>query len=75
MFTNDGSVILYDESICWHCGHCAHVCPTGAIESRGGNISIDQTSCVACNACVNDCPASALLLADDFNQMNYPFDF
>ncbi len=68
MFTNDGSKLLYDLSACWHCGHCAFVCPTDAIESQGGNITIDQDLCVECNACVIDCPAHALMLADDFDE-------
>ncbi len=67
MFTNDGSTLLYDEHACWHCGHCAYVCPTGAIESNGGNITIYQNLCVECGACVNDCPAHALMLGDTFN--------
>ncbi len=66
MLKNVGDTLMYDEQACWHCGHCAYVCPTGAIESNGGNITIYQRACVECGACVNECPASALMLGDSF---------
>ncbi len=75
MFTNDGSTLLYDEHACWHCGHCAHVCPAGAIESNGGNITIYQNLCVECGACVNDCPANALMLGNAFDILMYQPSF
>ena len=65
MFIDDGSQVLYDEEICWHCGHCSYVCPAQAITSEGGNIVINDSLCIACELCVQECPAHALKMNEE----------
>lgn len=40
---------------CTHCGHCASVCPVGAIDSADPT-KLDQSLCIGCMRCVSQCP-------------------
>lgn len=43
---------------CTHCGKCAAVCPTGAIEAAHPE-KTEAVKCITCLACVKVCPAKA----------------
>lgn len=47
-----------DAERCSHCGHCAAICPAGAIE-RGNESRTDREKCIKCCACVKGCPSRA----------------
>ena len=49
---------LYDG--CVGCGHCAKLCPAGAITIRGGKAVIDRKKCVRCFCCQEFCPSGAM---------------
>ncbi|MDW7657250.1 MAG: glycyl-radical enzyme activating protein [Bacillota bacterium] len=48
-------MIVY-RSRCRHCGKCAKVCPTGALDQ---SVCPDLTFCTLCGSCVDACPADA----------------
>ena len=53
----------YLEKKCLKCGHCAEVCPEGAIYFQGANGEFpkrDRKKCTRCMICVNECPYGAL---------------
>lgn len=43
---------------CDFCGHCAEVCPTGAISKEDLRVS-DPSLCITCMLCARDCPQQA----------------
>ena len=49
---------LYDG--CVGCGHCASLCPAGAITVRKGKAVIDRRKCVRCFCCQEFCPTGAM---------------
>ena len=54
LFTKPPTV---DLTRCTHCGICAKVCPSGAIDPD--MLTIDKKKCVRCFACVKRCAFSA----------------
>ncbi|MCD6433400.1 MAG: 4Fe-4S binding protein [Sulfurimonas sp.] len=57
------------------CSLCEVICPTNAIIVGNNPLPIiDISACVACGACDAVCPNEALSL-DDFNLVNFFFDF
>lgn len=57
------SQILWNSSLCSHCGLCATVCPTGAHIMENGAHRIGQKKCSGCGECQKACPQRALKLA------------
>ena len=49
---------LYDG--CVGCGHCAELCPAGAIEIKNKRAVIDRKKCVRCFCCQEFCPTGAM---------------
>ncbi|WP_374001935.1 4Fe-4S binding protein [Dissulfurirhabdus thermomarina] len=45
-----------DAARCDGCGECAEVCGAGAIEIRGGVVTIRREVCYLCGACAATCP-------------------
>jgi len=68
--TQDGRVeIAFRPSDCIHCGHCAEVCPEGAIDlASPGRILRKQ--CTRCGLCAQACPGNGLSLIGVY----YPVD-
>lgn len=59
------SVDLIDvDENCLHCGHCADLCPVGAIDPDD-SASIDISKCILCHACIKGCPADARKTKND----------
>lgn len=50
-------------SLCNGCGHCAQICPMGAINPQ--NLTEITGICIKCNACVKRCPCSAKYFDDE----------
>lgn len=57
-----GQEVRRNEDICYHCGACTSVCPTGAlrIERPEMRVVFDQEKCMACEVCVTACPPRAM---------------
>jgi Na+-translocating ferredoxin:NAD+ oxidoreductase RNF subunit RnfB len=48
---------------CVGLGHCASVCPFGAIRMDGNRLpKIDEKKCTGCGICVKECPKNTLML-------------
>lgn len=47
-----------DAQRCLHCGACARICPTGAMDPD--TLEWDTGRCISCMACVCRCPAEAM---------------
>lgn len=43
------------------CRRCIDVCPAGAIEVGGNELTLDAKACIACGACAAACPTEALV--------------
>jgi ferredoxin len=43
---------------CSHCGVCAEVCPSGAVDSENSS-TINIEKCITCCACIRNCPQNA----------------
>lgn len=54
-----------DATRCTHCGRCATLCPTQAIEC-GNELYTDPSRCIKCAACVKGCPFDARSLESPF---------
>lgn len=58
--------VLVDDNKCISCGGCVAVCPTLALDMRGGvEIIVDNDKCIDCNLCVRFCPVAALELDEE----------
>ena len=57
-----GQDIKRDEELCFHCGACTAVCPTGALYIKRPEMEVvfDHEKCSACEVCVIACPAHAM---------------
>ena len=55
--------ILWNASLCNHCGLCASLCPTGAHGMENGAHKIAREKCSGCGECQKACPQRALKLA------------
>lgn len=52
--------IEVDEQ-CSQCGHCAEVCPMGAVDSNNSAV-VDHGKCITCCACIKACPQGARMM-------------
>jgi len=59
---NIGHDIKRDEEICFQCGACTAVCPTGALYIKRPEMEVifNKDRCSACELCVVACPARAM---------------
>jgi ferredoxin len=57
-----GQDIKRDDDICFQCGACTGVCPTGALYIKRPEMEVlfDREKCSACELCVIACPARAM---------------
>ena len=53
-----------DPDRCTACGHCADVCPDGAITVTSTKV-IDPELCSTCGCCVSTCPNGAIRIAEE----------
>jgi ferredoxin len=62
-----GQDIKRDEEICFQCGACTAVCPTGALYIKRPEMEVifDTDKCSACELCVSACPARAMEVTFD----------
>ena len=54
--------LMYYHNKCAACGHCAAVCPVGAVEMGMGRPVFDREKCRACGLCAKSCPQEAIQL-------------
>ncbi len=57
-----GQEVRRNEEVCYHCGACTAVCPTGALHIKRPEMLVvfDQDKCMACEVCVTACPPRAM---------------
>ena len=57
-----GQDIKRDDEVCFQCGACTAVCPTGALYIKRPEMEVvfDSEKCSACEWCVSACPARAM---------------
>jgi ferredoxin len=57
-----GQDIKRDEELCFQCGACTAVCPTGALHIKRPEMEVvfDTDKCSGCEMCVVACPARAM---------------
>ncbi len=58
-----------DEEVCYQCGACTAVCPTGAldIERPSMRVVFNSDKCSACELCVKACPTRAMTVSFNRN--------
>jgi ferredoxin len=54
--------VARNEDLCYQCGTCTAVCPTGALYIKRPEMEVcfDPTKCSACELCCPVCPARAM---------------
>ena len=54
--------IIWHEDLCTECTACRSVCPTGALSTKEGDMTVtfDQSKCIACELCIPACPYGAV---------------
>ncbi len=50
--------IVYNNSVCCHCGLCSSICPMNGIELTRDYLYIDEGKCINCGLCYSVCPQS-----------------
>lgn len=62
-----GQDIRRDDEVCFQCGACTAVCPTGALYIKRPEMKVvfDWEKCSACELCVAACPARAMAVRFD----------
>lgn len=50
-----------DDSLCFHCGHCLSICPSGVfMKTEQWEIKSQPERCSGCGLCLDACPAGAI---------------
>ncbi len=59
--------IRRDDEVCYQCGACTAVCPTGALHIKRPEMEVlfESERCSACELCVKACPARAMIVTFD----------
>ena len=57
---------LYSKERCVGCGHCANLCPSGALRPTPGGVVSEPALCENCGTCALICPAEARELAGKY---------
>jgi ferredoxin len=59
--------IRRDDMVCYQCGACTAVCPTGALYIKRPEMEVlfDSEGCSACELCVKACPSRAMIVTFD----------
>lgn len=59
-----GQDIKRNDEMCFQCGACTAVCPTGALHIKRPEMEVvfDSEKCSACELCVSACPARAMVV-------------
>jgi len=59
--------IRRDDDLCYQCGACTAVCPTGALHIKRPEMEVlfESERCSACELCVRACPSRAMIVAFD----------
>ena len=67
-----GQDVRRDEEICYQCGACTAVCPTGALFIKRPEMEVvfDREKCSACELCVAVCPPRAMEVKFNKNLLN-----
>ena len=62
-----GQDIRRNDEICFQCGACTAVCPTGALHIKRPEMEVifDKDKCSACELCIATCPARAMVASFD----------
>ncbi len=56
------------------CSRCVELCPTGAVNRSGNELSIDTGRCLFCNACAEACPAGAIQFSREYRMSTFHRD-
>jgi ferredoxin len=59
--------ISRNDELCYQCGACTAVCPTGALHIKRPEMEVlfESERCSACELCVKACPARAMVVMFD----------
>jgi ferredoxin len=59
--------ICRNDELCYQCGACTAVCPTGALHIKRPEMEVlfESERCSACELCVKACPARAMVVMLD----------
>lgn len=59
--------IRRDDALCYQCGACTAVCPTGALHIERPEMAVlfESERCSACELCVKACPSRAMVVTFD----------
>jgi len=57
-----GQDVRRNEAVCYRCGLCTSICPTGALSIKRPEMDVlfDPAKCTACELCVSVCPPRAM---------------
>ncbi|MFH1135811.1 MAG: NIL domain-containing protein [Pseudomonadota bacterium] len=64
---NVGQDVRRNDDICYQCGLCTSVCPTGALSLKRPEMEVvfDPGKCTGCEICVPVCPPRAMQVTFD----------